>query len=177
MLSTIFLPPTFTLPKIKPTIECSRLCWFLMWNYERHLKRKSFINHFAQLFCFLIESMLWSRWNWSTIDSVTIGSFKYCLVLVSNKHTHTHTHTHNTHTHKWQTHTHAHTHPPPHCYKTQGPQCPPPPPTWKIVATPVLPSGPRKRLVMCVLLCIIIPFSYLFCTNKNVSYNLPFFSF
>ena len=54
--------------------------WFLMWNYERHLKRKSFINHFAQLFS-LIESMLWSRWNWSrpTIDSVTIGSFKYCF--------------------------------------------------------------------------------------------------
>ena len=23
--------------------------WCLMWNYERHLKRKSFINHFAQL--------------------------------------------------------------------------------------------------------------------------------
>ena len=53
--------------------------WFLMWKYERHLKRKSFINHFAQLFCFLIESMLWGRWNWSTIDSVTIGSFKYCI--------------------------------------------------------------------------------------------------
>ena len=54
--------------------------WFLMWNYERHLKRKSFMNNFAQLFCFLIESMLWSRWNWSTIDSsVTIGSFKYCI--------------------------------------------------------------------------------------------------
>ena len=52
--------------------------WFLMWNYERHLKRKSFINNFAQLFCFLIEWMLWSRWNWSTIDSV-FGSFKYCI--------------------------------------------------------------------------------------------------